>query len=261
MELESGEYFSSNYLHDLEFRDIQNCGKRWKRKNLFMQEIAEKFERRTATDIVFNELYEDITSLNILPGAKLSESEIAKRFGISRQPVRDAFNRLENLDLLLIRPQRATEVRGFSMELIGHARFVRLAVELEVIRHACSIWDNTKAQQLDENLQMQKQCLADGQADRFHSLDYDFHKLICELGGCSLAFKTIEESKQKVDRLCVLSLDRKDEFAILLDDHIRIAEALKNGTPDQAVDVARLHLGRLDATIEQIYTNHMDYFE
>ena len=80
-----------------------------------MQEIAEKFERRTATDIVFSELYEDITSLNILPGTKLSESDIAKRFGISRQPVRDAFNRLEHLDLLLIRPQRATEVRGFSM--------------------------------------------------------------------------------------------------------------------------------------------------
>ena len=226
-----------------------------------MQEIAEKFERRTATDIVFSELYEDITSLNILPGTKLSESDIAKRFGISRQPVRDAFNRLEHLDLLLIRPQRATEVRGFSMELIGHARFVRLAVELEVIRHACTIWDDAKAKKLDENLQKQHQCLVDGQADRFHSLDYDFHKLICELGGCSLAFTTIEESKQKVDRLCVLSLDRKDEFAILLDDHIRIAEALKNKAPEQATDVARRHLARLDATIEQIHTNHTEYFE
>lgn len=226
-----------------------------------MQDLAEKFERRTATDIVFDQLYEEITTLNILPGTKLSESDIAKRFGISRQPVRDAFNRLENLDLLLIRPQRATEVRGFSMELIGHARFVRLAVELEVIRHACTIWDDSKAAILEENLEKQRQCLRDGQADRFHSIDYDFHKLICELGGCSLAFKTIEESKQKVDRLCVLSLDRKDEFAILLDDHIHIAEALKNRAPEQATDVARAHLARLDATIEQIHTKHTDYFE
>ena len=248
-------------MQGLEIRDIQNAVNSGERKKKFMQDIAEKFERRTATDIVFDKLYEDITTLNMLPGTKLSESDIAKRFGISRQPVRDAFNRLENLDLLLIRPQRATEVRGFSMELIGHARFVRLAVELEVIRHACTIWDDSKAAILEENLEKQRQCLRNGQADRFHSIDYDFHKLICELGGCSLAFTTIEESKQKVDRLCVLSLDRKDEFAILLDDHIRIAEALKNRSPELATDVARTHLARLDATIEQIHTNHTEYFE
>ena len=126
---------------------------------------------------------------------------------------------------------------------------------------ACTSSSLVPASLLDENLQKQHQCLVDGQADRFHSLDYDFHKLICELGGCSLAFTTIEQSKQKVDRLCVLSLDRKDEFAVLLDDHIRIAEALKNKAPEQATDVARRHLARLDATIEQIHTNHTEYFE
>lgn len=98
-----------------------------------MQDKEEVFERRTTADMVFDQLYEDIASLKVLPGSKLSEAEIARRFGVSRQPVRDAFNRLGNLDLLLIRPQRATEVRGFSMDRVQHARFVRLAVELEVV--------------------------------------------------------------------------------------------------------------------------------
>ena len=101
-----------------------------------MQELAGVFERRTTTDVVFDQLHEEIVSLEVLPGTKLSEADVARRFGVSRQPVRDAFARLENLDLLLIRPQKATEVRGFSMQRIAHARIVRLAVELDP-------WTNT----------------------------------------------------------------------------------------------------------------------
>ena len=97
-----------------------------------MSETVELMERRTTTDVVFDALHEEIVSLKLLPGSKLSEAEVSKRFGVSRQPVRDAFNRLANLDLMLIRPQKASEVRGFSMERIAHARFVRLAIELEV---------------------------------------------------------------------------------------------------------------------------------
>lgn len=88
-----------------------------------MQELVNSIERRTTTDVVFERLLEEIVTLRMLPGTKLSEVEVAKRFGVSRQPVRDAFNRLENLELLLIRPQKATEVRGFSMERIAPCPF------------------------------------------------------------------------------------------------------------------------------------------
>ena len=226
-----------------------------------MLNLAENLQRRTTTDVVFDQLHEDIASLKILPGAKLSESDIAQRFGVSRQPVRDAFNRLENLDLLLIRPQRATEVRGFSMPRVAHARFVRLAVELEVLGRACSIWDDARAATLDQNLQQQRQSLKSGQSDQFHILDYQFHKLICELGDCPLAFNTIEECKKKVDRLCVLSLDRKDESATLFDDHLQLADALKKGATADATAAARKHLARLDAIISDVHNKHSEYFE
>ena len=226
-----------------------------------MSDLAETFQRRTTTDVVFDHLYEEILSLKLLPGTKLSESDIAQRFGISRQPVRDAFNRLENLDLLLIRPQRATEVRGFSMKRVAHARFVRLAVELEVVRHACSVWDNARAAELDMNLQQQDLAVANGQQEQFHQFDYQFHKLICDLGDCPMAFHTIQECKKKVDRLCVLSLDRKDEFAILYDDHLSIASALAKNAPDAAAAAVRKHLARLDATIADVHAKHAEYFE
>ena len=226
-----------------------------------MQNSNENIQRRTSTDAVFDRLHEEIVTLQLLPGTKLSEVDIAKRFGVSRQPVRDAFNRLENLDFLLIRPQRATEVRGFSIEQIMHTRFVRLAVELEVVRQACSIWDEARAEALEENIQQQRQTIADDQQDQFHKLDYQFHRLICELGNCPLAFKTVKECKQKVDRLCVLSLGRENECETVLDDHVKLAEALKSGSVKKAHAILRQHLSRLDDTIKDIHLNHSEYFE
>lgn len=226
-----------------------------------MQDLNEKFQRRTTTDLVFDQLYEEIVSLTLLPGMKISEADVARRFGVSRQPVHDAFNRLENQDLLLIRPQKATKVGRFSMQRIAQARFVRLAVELEVIRHACTIWDDARADKLEQNLKLQQKALNKVQAEKFHALDYQFHKLICELSDRSLAFKMIEECKQKVDRLCILSLGKDSELSVVFEDHKQIAEALKSRSIDKASAVARRHFSRLDDTISTIHTAHSEYFE
>ncbi|MDU8928301.1 GntR family transcriptional regulator [Alisedimentitalea sp. MJ-SS2] len=226
-----------------------------------MQEATEIFERRTTADVVFDALRSDIVSLNLLPGTKLSEVDVARRFGVSRQPVRDAFSRLANLDLILIRPQKATEVRGFSMERIAHARFVRLSVELEVIRRACTVWDQPRSAVLAQNIEGQRQAIDTGNDAQFHALDYEFHKHICYLAGYPLAFETIEECKQKVDRLCVLSLGREREVETLWQDHCGVADALTRGAAEEATTVARRHLGRLDDTIDEIHQKHSEYFE
>jgi len=225
-----------------------------------MPEITGVFERRTTADVVFEQLQKEIGSLEILPGTKLSEAEVAKRFGISRQPVREAFSRLGNLDLLLVRPQKATVVRGFSMQRVAHARFIRLAVELEVIQQACLVWDASSAKTLQNNLNRQQQVLED-QPDQFHTLDFQFHKLICELGGCPLAVDAIAECRQKIDRLCTLSLARQSEAKTLLDDHKKLAAALKANSAERALAITRKHLSRLDSTIEEIHNSHADYFE
>ena len=218
-------------------------------------------ERRTSADVVFDTLHDSIVSLKLWPGTKLSEAEVAKRFGVSRQPVRDAFSRLANLDLLLVRPQKATEVRGFSMERVAHARFLRLSVELEVIRRACAVWDETCGRELEENLGRQEQAVEAGEPETFHALDATFHLQICELAACDMAVRTIEECKRTIDRLCKLSLGRGRETAILLEDHRDMARALERGSVGDATEAVRRHLSRLDDTIAQVQREHAQYFE
>ena len=216
---------------------------------------------RTTTDVVYETLHNQIVSLEILPGTKLSETEVARRFGVSRQPVRNAFTKLGNEDLLLIRPQKATEVRGFSMERVELTRLIRRAVELEVVYGAIQVWDSNCKAKLTENLDQQEVALENGDLTTFHALDYDFHKLIYVLGGNPMAFEVMLECKQKVDRLCMLGLEQESKAKSIFSDHCEIAKGLASGDLELAQRSVRKHLSRLDETIEYIHKSHPGYFE
>lgn len=226
-----------------------------------MAERAQLVGRRTSTDVVYDYLHQEIVTLNLRPGAKISETEIASRFGISRQPVRDAFSRLANENLLLVQPQKATEVRRFSERMISKARFVRMAIEVEVLRNAALIWDGTGDTKIRENLTMQEKAVADGNAAEFHAYDKTFHDLLCEASNAPLAAEAINENRAPVDRLCVLSLVNREELANLLQDHREIFDRLRANDPDGVETCIRNHLGRLDKTIANIRAVHEGYFD
>ena len=217
--------------------------------------------RRTSVDEVFERLYERITTLRLRPGDKISEAEVASEFGVSRQPVRDAFSRLANLDLLLIRPQRATLVRRFSLRDIEKSRFVRAAVEAEVLRRAAGAGGDRDAARLDAILAGQEGAIEARDHARFGQLDYAFHEELCEIAGTPFAFEVIAAEKAKVDRLCLLSLEKEDRMPQLLEDHRRIREAIVAGDPVRAVRIGMLHLTRLDSTVEAIAETNAEYFE
>ncbi|RGP35536.1 GntR family transcriptional regulator [Pseudotabrizicola alkalilacus] len=226
-----------------------------------MAQAPQSNERRPCMDDIYNYLHGEILSLRLRPGDKISEADMAARFGVSRQPVRDAFNRLANLDLLVIRPQRATEVRRFSMREIEKARFVRAAIEGEVLRHAARYCDADGAARLDAAIAAQQKAIVDRNVDGFGALDYAFHETLCHIGKAEFAFDVILAEKAKVDRLCMLGLSKEDRMPELVQDHRAIAEAVKANDPVRAVEIGMLHLSRLDKTIERISVTNANYFE
>lgn len=226
-----------------------------------MMKMAGVAERRTSVDEVFDYLHDQIVALDLLPGDKISEADIAARFGISRQPVRDAFSRLANMDLLLIRPQRATEVKRFSLREIKKSRFVRASVEKEVLRRAAVACDAEGVARLDEALAAQDKAVQALDVAGFGTLDYEFHKAICEIAKVDFAYDVIMTEKAKVDRLCRLGHSKEQRLPDLMTDHLNIADAIKANNADLAVEVGTFHLSRLDETIERITATNSNYFE
>jgi DNA-binding GntR family transcriptional regulator len=223
--------------------------------------ISDKTERRTAADGVFDAIRKDIVSLRLEPGAKLSEVEVARQFDVSRQPVREAFIRLDNMALVRIQPQRATTVRKFSSREILNARFVRTAVEVEIARIACALNDGRQDVAFKANLAEQRQAMAAVDLDRFSALDYEFHRLLCVTAEREFAYRTIVENKVYVDRLCVLALANEGGLEETWRDHEAVFERLSARDEHGLISAIRLHLSRLNGTLEHARAANPAYFE
>ena len=226
-----------------------------------IQTIQRNFERRTAADDIFEQLRSEIVSLRLKPGTRISEIEFANQFEVSRQPVREAFIRLSKINLLEIRPQKATLVRKISEREILHARFLRVAVEAEVIRLACNIEGNPFQAGFEENLTAQESALSEGQVLEFHDLDYDFHNLICATAQCEFAYDTIADSKTHVDRLCLISLSTERGMYEIFQDHQQLYQVLQKKDAVEMERLIRLHICRLDQTLADARERHPEYFQ
>src|SRR5579872_731232 len=86
---------------------------------------------------IYATLRRDIAALRLKPGVRLSENELAARFGTSRAPVREALIRLVEDGLIEVRPQRGSFVSAISLSAMEQGRLVREALEVAIIRRAC----------------------------------------------------------------------------------------------------------------------------
>ncbi len=212
----------------------------------------------TVTDEVFGALYDDVVTLALPPGAKLSEAEVARRFGVSRQPVRDAFYRLSQLGFLVVRPQRATTVSPISEAAVLQARFIRTAIEVETTRVACAALTGADHAELAGLLDAQTAAVAAADRVGFHRLDDAFHRRICEMAGLAFAWRLIRDTKAQMDRVRFLSLDVGAERALA--EHRAILAALTTRDADGTVARVREHLSRIEDILRRLHASHQAYF-
>ncbi len=90
---------------------------------------------KSLKDIAYETIKEAILAGDLCSGDRLVESDIAKQMGISRGPIREAFQRLEKDGLLLSSPYRETVVAEMSKQ---EADEVYVPIRRIVEQYACS---------------------------------------------------------------------------------------------------------------------------
>ena len=146
-----------------------------------MTVTPKKNEKETNREYALRVLEENIISLELAPGDKISETEIAKELNLSRTPIREAFIELEGVNILEIRPQIGTFISLIDLDLVEEARFLRLILEKEISRILCEIEDSFMLMPMEEQLFKQRLCLEHNKRREFYGLDNEFHKTLAAI--------------------------------------------------------------------------------
>ncbi|MET7245334.1 GntR family transcriptional regulator [Methylobacterium sp. EM32] len=215
----------------------------------------------SAAERVEASLRRSIIALDVLPGTRLSEQEIAVRHGVSRQPVREAFIGLSRTRLVEVRPQRGTVVTKISVPRLMQARFVREAIETAVVRRACETFDPTSRRRIDDLVALQAERAAAGDHAGFQRADTLFHAALAEGAGCALAWESVQDVKAHLDRACQLTLADPATMLPLVEQHRAILAGLDARDPEAATEAMRHHLWEIVRALPRAEARYPDLFE
>ena len=209
---------------------------------------------------VFNTLRKAIITLKLLPGNSLSEADVAKQLGVSRQPVREAFIQLSKIGMLNIIPQKGTLVVKISERDVGDARFIREAIEVAIVQRACTEATQKSINKMHELIADQEKAAADSDQERFLELDDAFHRTIALSTDCLYGWHIVENLKAQMDRVRFLSLPDATPIKKVIDQHHQIAHEIQTGNQKAACAAMRTHLREILVSLPRLAEHHEDLF-
>ncbi len=206
---------------------------------------------------IFDILRDLIVSVQLRPGQRISEKEVAAALNASKTPVREALIRLDESDLVRIVPQSGTYVTKISVNRYTTACFIRLQLELGAVRGAASYPDpRHRIEELDDILARQADALAEEDHAGFFALDEAFHHQLFILAGCGDVWRTARRSQFDLNRARhIRRMHRILRGPEVLREHAAIAEAIRTRNPDRAETALRAHIGDLDRQIGVLFTD------
>ncbi len=188
---------------------------------------------------IFEELRADIISCGIAPGEEVREGELARRFGVSKSPIRDALQKLEFEGLVEISPRRGHRVAPISVSDAADILEMRMVLEAAAVRKAAQGASDAQLAQLDEYRAADTTSI-----EKFAAYNRRFHAMLCKLSGNLRLADSMARLMENYDRLCAVSLSTRrtesEAMEAALADHLQIIEALqaRDGT------AAARHSGR-----------------
>lgn len=214
--------------------------------------------RMSTVDQLYYSLRKEIIDNELSPGTRLSEMEIAQLHGVSRQPVREAFIKLANEGLLDVRAQRGSFVAKISLSAVMDARFVREAVEADIVKLLAQAPDPSLISDLRRQILHQNKLIG-GSARDFMMADEIFHRTLAEGADKGNAWRVIEEMKAQMDRVRFLS---SMHFSVerLIIQHRDTVDAIEVGDVHKAEDCIRLHLRGILSDLHVIREEQPSYF-
>ncbi|MGA4838654.1 GntR family transcriptional regulator [Streptomyces sp. G45] len=188
---------------------------------------------------VYEALLELITTRALRPGQHLVESELAGHLGVSRQPVREALQRLNTEGWVDLWPAQGAFVHEPTEEEADQLLTVRTLLETEAARLAAAGADAAGVAALEELCARGEAAVADGDVDLVVATNAAFHAKVMELGGNAVLAELAGQVDRRV-RWYYTPVARQRGIQSWV-EHRALIAAIAARDEARAVDVMRAH--------------------
>ncbi len=196
----------------------------------------------TFAETIRQKLADDILHGVYPPGARLDEHGLAKRFNLSRTPVREALRQLTSAGLVEMRPRRGVIVSLPTDSALAEMFEVMGELEASCARLAAQRMSPAERVRLELVHQRSSEAVRRGDRESYRLLNFEFHDVI--YGGAHNDFlqRTTHNIRQRIAPFRRAQFAVQDRLTKSYEEHDVIVRAILRGDADQASDVMRTHV-------------------
>lgn len=211
-----------------------------------------RLEVSSLGDEVASRLYDALVDGRLPPGSRLSEAALARSFGISRGPIREALRVLERRRLLRFEPRRGFFVRDLSAREVEDLFEVRAHLERLSVRLACERGSAAEMAAIEGWVSRVAQLDLSGEevsAGQLVELDLLLHRMICAMSGNGSLISLFDTVLGEL-RLALAMINRGfRQHGRLVRSHDAVIAALLKRDADAAEEAMATHLRSSLATL------------
>ena len=193
-----------------------------------------------APDTAYEKLFHAIEIGEIGPGERLLEIELAKRFGVSRTPIREAIRKLESEGIIQHLPRVGAVVRQLGQPEIVELYEMRIVLEATAAEMAAQHASSAELATLDA---LNNDMLgASDDPNTVAQVNRQFHLCIVDAARNQFLKHCYHDLSNTLMLLGETTLDTAQRVQIVCAQHSDIITALQKRDPAQAAQMMRIHM-------------------
>ncbi|MFD2474270.1 GntR family transcriptional regulator [Amycolatopsis silviterrae] len=208
-----------------------------------MSANIQEFEKTTLRERVLRALRAAVVAGELEPGTVYSAPELAKRFGVSATPVREAMLDLVREGLVETVPNKGYRVTEMAESELDQITELRLLIEPSLVARA-HIPDGDLSE-----LRAMAQAIVDGAAAgdliAYTEADRAFHLRLLEYAGNARATSLISDLRAHTRLYGLAALSERGELEESAREHHAILDAISGGNPGLVEKLMRTHIGHV----------------
>jgi DNA-binding GntR family transcriptional regulator len=206
-------------------------------------DISKSDKKIVVKQDIYSVLREMILTFELYPGSRVTETELAEYFEVSRTPIREALLKLENEGHLTIRAKQGCFIRQIDVAELSEYYRVRTALELAAVEDACTHMPTIEVERLialwspenkPENIT----------ANQMEDWDESFHIAIALGGKNEVLVKYLQDINDHIRVIRRVDFDNTERIKHTFDDHQKILQAILLRDVTTARNLIKRHIQR-----------------